>query len=370
VPGDASEFARDLARRLRTTLLIWFPYRTAERLRGRLEHAIDQPDVLAVCWTLSVLSSALPLVFASLTGYHGLEFVWLGEWGVTDALLLMVPLYFWKRALTVANSVDRMVRSPGAADQDPESSDDRWWLPWAAQWWPIRRQALMLLAGGAFSALMIIPIWRALHSELDLGVIPFLQLVATAMLGANMAWWAVASLDLCRRLSELASQRRFQMKWWWAPAASEGIQEMSGFFRAGAVWALIGAFLFSPPIVWAYLTGKSSSFFLASIIAALTGTVLVLVSIGWLPHYWLSKIVRLEKESALEALREEVGELPHPREREQWRATDQSRLSVLTVALSIQELDEVTYDFRYLLRGTVAIALSILPYVISLITKV
>lgn len=354
-PPGCSQFARHLSAEMSRSIPLAAPYALARRFAGSR----------GICRTFCILTasaSALPLLSALATGYRGLELVWLTEWGVVDALLLIVALAVASRAIHVATPVTILVESRQSSITD----GDAWWRTWSNRWMRRKPQLIVLLAGLFGAALAAIPATEALHSRLQLGLISHIQLAVTGSLGAGLGYLGVAAIDLCRHLAHLNRSHRFRVVWW-APARTPAIQELSELYRFAGFWAFIGALLFSPPVVWAYLSSAGGSTLLIAVIVALTGTLVLLVGIGWMPHYWLSQIVSHEKRTALEALTRRIEDLPAPSDRTTWTAHNVRQLPTVAIIMAMEAADNVTYDLRYLLRVSAAITLSVLPYVISLI---
>lgn len=355
-PPDCSEFAHHLSAEMSRSILLAAPYALARRLGG-------SRGTFGTFCLLTASASALPLVLAFATGYRGLELVWLTEWGVVDALLLIVALAVASRAIRVATAVTGLVESNRSVIR---TRGDAWWRTWNDRWMRRKPQLIAWLAGLFAAALAAIPVADALHSRLQLGLISYIQLAVTGGLGAGLGYFGVAAIDLCRHLAHLNRSHRFSMVWW-APARTPAIQELSKLYRFAGFWAFMGALLFSPPVVWAYLSGTGGSTLLIAVIVAITGTLVLLVSVGWMPHYWLSRIVRHEKRITLEALTRRIEDLPAPGDGATWSAADLRHLPTVAIAMAMEAADGVTYDLRYLLRVSAAITLSVLPYIVSLI---
>lgn len=353
--ADGSVFAHHLSEKLSKAIIFVLPYSLAAKLDPRIS-----------AWRAFVAITsgvaALPLILAVSTGYRGLELLWLAEWGLVDALLLVLSLDVAQRAIAVSDDITRMVGFDHCAQP--------WWRPWSDRWMPRSRQLASFGAGLVGAALTDIPVAEALQSRLDLGVISYVQLAFTGALGASVAYFGAAALDLCRELVHLNNCHRFKIRWW-APARTVSIERLSSLYRIGFAWTFIGALLFSPPVVWAYLTGHKSVIFLIAVLVALMGTFLIVLGIGWLPHYWLSQIIHKEKRKIIDKLASRVEMLPPLDDDAGWSTgTGIPQLPLVAIAMAMEGLDDVTYDLRYILRVTTAVALSILPYVISLIIRV
>lgn len=328
-----------------------------------LARRCDERRVVALYGGLAA-TAMLPLLLAGVTGYHGLEFVWLTEWAVVDFLLLIAPLRIAERAISAGDAVDAMADTATSGDFAP---CEPWWLPWSTRWMRHDRQALAFLFGLIGAGLTTIPVADALHTHLTLGVIAYAQQAVTGALGASAAYLGLAALDLCRELALINRRQDFRVTWW-APAKTPGIEELSRTFRVSAILSFVIALLFSPPIVWAYLTASRDAALLAAVLFALVGTLALLLSVTWLPHLWLSQVVQREKARIVEALASHVEGLSDPRVGANLRL-DAERISVLSIILAMQEADDLTYDLRYMLRATAAVTLSVLPYIVSLAVR-
>ncbi|MFN8575124.1 MAG: hypothetical protein U0132_23930 [Gemmatimonadaceae bacterium] len=329
---------------------------------GRIATTATRVLSIPIAFHLTILVVAtIPIVLNIALSYWsarcaGEATLWILYYSVVTLLVFEFSVALWRYLVNTGNDLNSMF----ASERDRASIEAL-----VLRRFDVRGQISSALIIGIASVCVLHLAAPTVRPMIGLCPASYIAVFIAATIGVCSAHWLCQVPLIVRGLFNLPEL----IVHWNAPASTPAIRRLANF---GAANAVMGAFLMIlfmiPPL---YVAARQTTAFMMAINGVAMIFTLTVVAIITLPiQYWLTAIIRRERAAILGAL---GGQL-NPLRDVVLGIGDKRRLSTVdnlaNIYQSVHESRESTIDAKTLLIHSIAVATSILPYVVQFVARV
>jgi hypothetical protein len=275
---------------------------------------------------------------------------WLVYYTVPNYFLFWFPQIAWQGLVDISDSIDETVKSV---------EDKRSLISWMKKRLTLKLQCVLSLLGGIIGIFVLNLFEPLITQRVEVCIASYISVFCTAVLGSNAIYWLWSVPFFIRLLYRIP---RLHVTWNY-PARTPAIKNLSRLLGISALFTAIGAFLFLSPLLYILSWTQPTEIVL---FVSLWAPLVSLSTVGFVaifPQYWLSVIVRREKNIILDHLSKEIEDL-------RIRSTSSDALLALEAKVSIYRAidasSNATVNMSILMNYLFALLMTLLPYLFRL----